>query len=1845
MSPSPSPHISHSNTKKDRPPALDIIQHHAHASSDRQPRSQHPDLSVELISQQPNLHISLAQEEPSMDHDLSISRSASTTSSLDPYYFGITSPTDSPVPPLPTLIHLSSTPDQQPVQDPVTPAKDPATIDRRGLVGVGELTTPRWTRAEYYGGLETPDNADRDAEFQVLIPQVTPDDEPDSPWTIEAVDSEASENEEVSDVKIVYRPLRTRPSIADESGGEEILYPRNLNAPIPDLPPKLSSDLMHSDRQPSHVSRPLPLEPSGSDSPSSPPSAFAQPSRRAKKRTSDEFEMDQFGALVSKRVGPAKAKDEKTTVRKHRSLNVSNPSVPRDGKGKEPRWESIGLMINSNEKVLPVSAKTSDKHVRQASIGSSPTNLSDGPPQRRVQTTDFSHLPPSPSSTSIQQFLRQTTSSGTSHSTSLNPSAKDTSQTQPSNVAHSLLRGTQEGWSGLGDEATAEALRKLDGLSGKSARARASVASFGRASSSSRPGTPAGKSGGQWEGVSVSDSGKAKRGSDNIKDSGSIVKDREQRHPPSLGPEPLVDSSDVVVGNAISSDEQSWSALEKTPKKNSSTSARSSFTPKRGSTSSTTYTSTPSSRDSASMSATTSMTSVSATSGRHSIGKTRRNSAGSDISSIHSSDAASLKDRVASIAINGDAPDDGFVPPVPPLPKDLSTYPPHPTSVGLTSPVQSSEETRNSQDNSLDRNISLEVPSVLSLSQRNISDYSAVQSGSESASAVLRTPSKKWSFSSALNLKLSSSPSASGQKSGFPLSPRSINFGQQLRKSTSKDQGITLPSGGSKSLWEPEQPDAMLSAASLMSLSSTGSTRTPALAASKTPDPVGVPSRSGTGSSASTSHTTSALSAPQQGPLSPTASVRRSQSKRLTPSSIPFFRRSSSQSMHLPSSNFMTASSSPTLPPGNSSSAQTPLKPVNSTYNSTSTSVSGSAHKKSSVLSLGLPSLLKSSSSRRSLHNDAKDAAKEIQRAKDAAEKDKARAEKQKKEERSESRISVLMGGRKRGKTLSSTDPRKPKSPVNLPPMQMSALEPVTAQRVARLKPSPSTSSAVAAPSISRTGSSTSRLTSQTVSSMQKQSDGSLRTRNQLPTIAGSPSVGINGTSSSQILKDQKEPPSSLGNSVVGQPKETPTKIPRISSRTSAAASPPLKPLGSAVGTRRTSVHVGATSSANPSPTGLSTNEFGVIENGDPSTKAVPTRQTSIRSSPSTSTSRVPRQASTTISSSGSILHRKGNRDSVSFTGLRKASASSVTSISTPSAANEPSQHRFSALSPSRGLKLLTPKISLPSSRSSNSVGQNGHQTLGSPSSSRQSLSTPSPAPSSVDEEELFGDEEMLLYIRRQQAKKMAAGATQEELDDLIRFPEPFPPGSPSSPSVILKNSSHYLSEYERKEILDYPSVYWYGAKSKKIAAVLDNSTNNHGYDDERGDYLVVNKDHLAYRYEVTDTLGKGSFGQVLHCRNHCTGESVAIKIIRNKKRFHHQALVEIKILENLRKWDADEKHHVIKMTEYFYFRNHLCIAMELLSINLYELIKANGFVGFTTALIRRFTNQMLLSLSLMRHHRIVHCDLKPENVLLRHPAKSAIKVIDFGSSCFEHEKIYTYIQSRFYRSPEVILGMNYHMAIDMWSLGCILAELFTGYPIFPGENEQDQLSCIMEVLGLPEREFVNRSSRKKLFFDPNGAPRAVINSKGRRRRPGTKSLVQVLRCNDEDFVDFVSKCLIWDPERRIKPQAAMRHPFVAVGRRQKASTSVIKSTPSSSLSGSRSKQLNETPKKSLISAPTPLTARSSRTATAVGPATPNTAHTSALGSSSRSYRMSQSQGLSSYSSRTLNGFTATAAK
>ncbi|KAI8878194.1 kinase-like protein [Backusella circina FSU 941] len=360
---------------------------------------------------------------------------------------------------------------------------------------------------------------------------------------------------------------------------------------------------------------------------------------------------------------------------------------------------------------------------------------------------------------------------------------------------------------------------------------------------------------------------------------------------------------------------------------------------------------------------------------------------------------------------------------------------------------------------------------------------------------------------------------------------------------------------------------------------------------------------------------------------------------------------------------------------------------------------------------------------------------------------------------------------------------------------------------------------------------------------------------------------------------------------------------------------------------------------------------------------------------------------------------------------------------------------------------------------------------------------------------------------------------------------EALSPDTAKTPHTAIKFYGHTLSQYEHAEIVNYTEIYFVGHQSKKHPATLEQPQLNFGFDDEKGDYKTVMHDHLAYRYEILEELGEGSFGQVLKCFDHKTQSTVAIKLIRNKKRFYAQAKTEVKILGNLVDWDPEDRCHNVRMTDHFYFRHHLCIATECLSMNLYEFIK--------------FAIQLLRSLSLLYRHGVVHCDLKPENILLKHPTKSTIKVIDFGSSCLENERVYTYIQSRFYRAPEIILGLNYSMAIDMWSLGCILAELYTGIPIFPGENEQEQLGCIMEVMGVPALDLIQRSERKHLFFDSRGHPRTVSNSRGKKRRAGSKTLNLALRCNDAQFVDFISKCLQWDPKKRLNPEDAFQHEWI----------------------------------------------------------------------------------------------------
>lgn len=392
----------------------------------------------------------------------------------------------------------------------------------------------------------------------------------------------------------------------------------------------------------------------------------------------------------------------------------------------------------------------------------------------------------------------------------------------------------------------------------------------------------------------------------------------------------------------------------------------------------------------------------------------------------------------------------------------------------------------------------------------------------------------------------------------------------------------------------------------------------------------------------------------------------------------------------------------------------------------------------------------------------------------------------------------------------------------------------------------------------------------------------------------------------------------------------------------------------------------------------------------------------------------------------------------------------------------------------------------------------------------------------------------------------------------------------PVSPCSVLAHNDYsaHLTNYERKEILQYSRVFFVGKKGLKkrtphtssiVAGPDGNETKVYGFDDSKGSYIPVFNDHIAYRYEVLRLIGKGTFGVVLKAYDHKSNDFVALKVIRNQTRFHNQAKEEIKILTKLLENDVDDKFNVVHMYDHFMFRNHPCIAFELLSLNLFELGKKNSFIGFTISLIRRFTFSILRCLCALSKYDIIHCDLKPENILLKQQNRSGIKVIDFGSSCFSNKKVHSYIQSRYYRSPEVILCGQYGPSIDMWSLGCILAELFTGRPLLDGENEGDQLACMMELLNVPSRSFLNKckSTKVKQFFDICGNPiycGSYLNGQYKtefsqsprgkiRGPPGSRKLLQA--CSNEDFKSFVRLCLVWDPVERMTPLQALEHPWL----------------------------------------------------------------------------------------------------
>ncbi len=317
--------------------------------------------------------------------------------------------------------------------------------------------------------------------------------------------------------------------------------------------------------------------------------------------------------------------------------------------------------------------------------------------------------------------------------------------------------------------------------------------------------------------------------------------------------------------------------------------------------------------------------------------------------------------------------------------------------------------------------------------------------------------------------------------------------------------------------------------------------------------------------------------------------------------------------------------------------------------------------------------------------------------------------------------------------------------------------------------------------------------------------------------------------------------------------------------------------------------------------------------------------------------------------------------------------------------------------------------------------------------------------------------------------------------------------GQPNDPRTSSQAYRQQLTSLEQQEIHNHPEIYFLGPNAKKRQAVAG-GTNNSGYDDDQGGYIHVPHDHLAYRYEFLKVIGKGSFGQVAKVYDHKLQQHLALKMVRNEKRFHRQAAEEIRILDHLKKQDKTGSMNAVHMLENFTFRNHICMTFELLSMNLYELIKRNKFQGFSLPLVRKFAHSILQCLEALHHHKIIHCDLKPENILLKQQGRSGIKVIDFGSAVSITSVFTRYIQSRFYRAPESHLRIAIWYAYRHVELWLHSGRASNRIPSVSGEDEGDQLACMMELLGMPPQKLLEQASVPRTLSAPK-ATHATVRS------------------------------------------------------------------------------------------------------------------------------------------------------
>lgn len=342
----------------------------------------------------------------------------------------------------------------------------------------------------------------------------------------------------------------------------------------------------------------------------------------------------------------------------------------------------------------------------------------------------------------------------------------------------------------------------------------------------------------------------------------------------------------------------------------------------------------------------------------------------------------------------------------------------------------------------------------------------------------------------------------------------------------------------------------------------------------------------------------------------------------------------------------------------------------------------------------------------------------------------------------------------------------------------------------------------------------------------------------------------------------------------------------------------------------------------------------------------------------------------------------------------------------------------------------------------------------------------------------------------------------------------------------------------------------------------------------------------LNSRYEIDSKLGDGTFGRVLLAHDRPNDRQVAIKVIRDVKRYMENAKIEASILKDVRRADPQGVSRCAVMYDTFvHCGKFFCLVFEPLGISLYDFLKRNGFRGFWMQDVQSFARQSLKALKFLHDSlQLTHTDLKPENVLLQctetreswfpreaqrkdsgsskrelgqylRPASSQIKIIDFGNATFAHEHHSSVINTRQYRGPEVLLELGWDERSDNWSMGCILMELYTGELLFGTHENLEHLALMEKIVApLPQKSLLGASdSVKGKYLASKGSsnsyrlrwPEGASSRESERHVRGQHQLRDKAHTRaHKPFVDFVANLLICDKHLRPSAGEALKSDF-----------------------------------------------------------------------------------------------------